>query len=56
MKIAVFGTHAQRPDGRTMHFDILVRARFRHTEFAPPAVEAEIDRIGFAIIELQNCD
>jgi len=30
--------------------------RFCHTEFAPPAVEEEINRMGFAIIELQNCD
>lgn len=30
--------------------------RYCHTEFAAPAVEAEINRIGFAIIELQNCD
>ena len=25
MKIAVFDTHVRRPDGRRMHFDILVR-------------------------------
>jgi len=89
MKVAVFDTYVLRPDGRRMHFDILVRdqdadkapgvvlahgrryltakgvpadtlsteeCRFCHTEFAPPPVEAEIDRIGFAIIELQNCD
>lgn len=89
MKIAVFDTHVLRPDGRKMHFDILVRdldqdkapsvllaygrryleakgvpadtlnaveCRFCHTEFAPPQVEVEINRIGFAIIELQNCD
>lgn len=89
MKIAVFDTHVLRPDGRKMHFDILVRdqdgdrapdvvlghgrrylaakgvpadtlsaqeCRFCHTEFASAPVEAEIDRIGFAIIELQNCD
>lgn len=89
MNIAVFDTYVQRPDGRTMHFDILVpdrdadrepdvvlahgrryleargvpadtltarECRFCHTEFAPPAVEEEINRIGFAIIELQNCD
>jgi hypothetical protein len=30
--------------------------RFCHTEFAPPEVEEEVNRIGFAIIELQNCD
>lgn len=30
--------------------------RFCHSEFASPLVEAEINRIGFAIIELQNCD
>lgn len=30
--------------------------RFCHTEFASPLVEAEINRTGFAIIELQNCD
>ncbi len=89
MNIAVFDTHVRRPDGRTMHFDILVRnqdadkqpatvlshgrrylaakglpadilsareCRFCHTESAPPSIEAEIERIGFAIIELQNCD
>lgn len=89
MKIAVFDTHVLRPDGRKMHFDILVRdqesdkapsvvlahgrryleakgvpadtlsaqeCRFCHTEFAAPPVEAEINHIGFAIIELQNCD
>lgn len=89
MKIAVFDTYVQRPDGRRMHFDILVRdqepdkslsvvlahgrryldskrvpsdslraeeCRFCHTESAPPEVEAEIERIGFAIIELEHCD
>lgn len=92
MHIAVFDTHVFRPDGRKMHFDILVRderdededkrlervlthgrrylsakrvaadtlsaqeCRFCHTGFAPPAVEEEIDRVGFAIIELRNCD
>ena len=89
MDIAVFDTHVLRPDGRRMHFDILVRdqdpdrrpdtvlthgrrylaaksvptdslsaqaCRFCHRRFATPAVEAEIDRIGFAIIELENCD
>lgn len=30
--------------------------RFCHVESAPPSVEAEINRTGFAIIELQNCD
>lgn len=30
--------------------------RYCHAGFASPAVEAEIDRIGFAIIELQHCD
>ena len=88
-QIAVFDTRVRRPDGRTMHFDILVRdqdadkapglvlshgrrylaakgvpvdtlsareCRFCHTESAPPSIEAEIERIGFAIIELQNCD
>lgn len=89
VKIAVFDTYVLRPDGRKMHFDILVRdqpsdkelgtvlahgrrylaakevpaeslsaqeCRFCHTELAPPAAEEEISRIGFAIIELQNCD
>ncbi|QMV74126.1 DUF2024 family protein [Comamonas piscis] len=89
MKIAVFGTYVRRPDGRRMHFDILVRDEspdkdvdtvlahgrrylaakrvpaealvaqkccFCHVESAPPAVEQEIRRTGFAIIELQNCD
>lgn len=89
MKIAVFDTYVLRPDGRKMHFDILVRdqipdkevgvvlahgrrylaakgvpaeslnaqeCRFCHTEFSSPPVEEEINRIGFAIIELQNCD
>ncbi len=89
MKIAVFDTYVMRPDGRRMHFDILVpdqgpgsepeavlahgrrylaakgitseslstrECRFCHVEVASAAVEAEIDRIGFAIIELQNCD
>ncbi len=89
MKIAVFDTYVIRPDGRRMHFDILVRdqnadressvvlahgrrylaakgvaadslraqeCRFCHTESAPVAIETEIDRAGFAIIELQNCD
>lgn len=89
MNIAIFDTRVLRPDGRTMHFDILVRdqepdrspsvvlahgrryleakgvpaealsaqqCRFCHGAFAQPLAEAEIDRIGFAIIELQNCD
>jgi hypothetical protein len=88
MKIAVFDTYVLRPDGRKMHFDILVRdqdrdkasgvvlahgrrylaakgvpaetlsaqeCRFCHTEFSSPPSEAEINRIGFAIIELENC-
>jgi hypothetical protein len=29
--------------------------RFCHTEFSSPPIEAEINRIGFAIIELENC-
>lgn len=89
MNIAVFDTHVMRPDGRRMHFDILVRdqipdkevgvvlahgrrylaakgvsaeslsaqeCRFCHTEFSSPPVEEDIKRMGFAIIELQNCD
>ncbi|QGZ63363.1 DUF2024 family protein [Paraburkholderia acidisoli] len=89
MKIAVFDTYVDRPDGRRMHFDILVRdqpadkapelvlshgrrylaakgvpataleareCRFCHVESATPAIEAEVERIGFAIIELQHCD
>ena len=30
--------------------------RFCHTEFATSPIEAEINHLGFAIIELQNCD
>ncbi len=30
--------------------------RFCHIESASPQIEAEIERIGFAIIELQHCD
>ncbi len=89
MNVAVFDTHVLRPDGRKMHFDILVRdqkpdkeigvvlahgrrylaakgvpadslsaqeCRFCHSEFSSPLVEEEINRIGFAVIELQNCD
>ena len=89
MKVAVFDTYVVRPDGRRMHFDILVHdqddakapdvvldhgrrylsakgvpadtlsareCRFCHTEIASPAVENEIKRIGFAIIELEHCD
>ncbi len=89
MKIAVFDTYVVRPDGRRMHFDILVpdqdadrqeavvlahgrrylaakgvpaetlqarECRFCHTEFAVPAVEAEIRQTGCAIIEMENCD
>ncbi|MFA5683837.1 MAG: DUF2024 family protein [Lysobacteraceae bacterium] len=89
MKIAVLDTYVQRPDGRRMHFDILVRdqaadrapevveahgrrylaakgipaeilnarhCRFCHIETAPPAVQAEIERSGFAIIEMEHCD
>lgn len=89
MDIAVFDTYVVRPDGRQMHFDILVRdqpadreqsvvlararrylaakgvpadklsaseCRYCHIESASPLVEAEIDEVGFAIIELRNCD
>lgn len=89
MKLAVFDTHVRRPDGRLMHFDILVRdepaardmavvlahgrlylaakgvpsealqaqeCRFCHTEFAPAAFQAEVERQGFAIIEMAHCD
>lgn len=89
MKIAVFDTYVQRPDGRTMHFDILVedepvsreldavlghgrrylaakgidaasltaqRCRFCHVETAPPAVERDIARTGFSIIEIDGCE
>ena len=87
MKIAVFDTYVSRPDGRVMHFDILVpdagkdieqvlgfgrrylaargvpaenltaqECRFCHIESASEPVQAEVDRIGFAIIELGNCD
>lgn len=30
--------------------------RFCHVESASPAVQTEVDRTGFAIIELQNCN
>lgn len=89
MKIAVFDTYVSRPDGRTMHFDVLVRdnepdkqpdivyaharrylvskgmhaealqteqCRFCHIESASSSVENEINRSGFAILELGNCD
>lgn len=89
MQIAVFDTHVARPDGRRMHFDILVRdeaadkapdrvlahgrrylaakgvpgaaleareCRFCHIESASPQIVAEIERTGFAIVELQHCD
>ncbi|UJJ60241.1 DUF2024 family protein [Rhodanobacter denitrificans] len=89
MNIAVFDTYVLRPDGRQMHFDILVRdrpddkeqgvvlahvrrylaakgmpadnlaaseCRFCHIESASPSVEAEIEDVGFAIIELKHCD
>ena len=32
------------------------QCRFCHAAIASPAVEAEIERIGFAIIEWKNCD
>lgn len=89
MRIAVFDTYVRRPDGRRMHFDILVdeqsdarnpevvleygrrylaargvpadnlstrECRFCHVETASPQVEAEVKRVGFAIIELEHCD
>lgn len=89
MKIAVFDTYVPRPDGRTMHFDILVQddpssramevvlahgrrylatkgmqnaslsakeCRFCHIETAPPAVEQDVARNGFAIVEMEHCD
>lgn len=87
MRIAVFDTYVRRPDGRTMHFDILVRdegrdhaaviahgkaylaakgiagdaltareCRFCHVEAASPAIQRDIERTGFSVIELQHCD
>lgn len=87
MKIAVFDTYVTRPDGRRMHFDILVpdagkhidqvlgfgrrylaarevpaetltaqECRFCHIEIATDEVQQAVDRDGFAIIELANCD
>ena len=90
MKIAVFDTYVRRPDGRRMHFDILVRdeaadkaldlvlshgrrylaskglpdeialsareCRFCHVESASEPVAAQIERNGFSIIEMENCD
>ncbi len=86
MEIAVYDTYVPRPDGRVMHFDVLVPAaahdlgqvlgyarhylatkglsaqgldlqacHFCHTEFAAPAARQAIERDGFAIIELANC-
>ncbi len=87
MTIAVFDTYVTRPDGRVMHFDILVpdagrnleqvlefgrrylaakdlpaqilrteACRFCHVEQASAAVQQAVDRDGFAILELGNCD
>ncbi|MBP6251358.1 MAG: DUF2024 family protein [Rubrivivax sp.] len=87
MTIAVFDTYVTRPDGRVMHFDILVpdagrnieqvlqfgrrylaakdlpaqslqarECRFCHVEQATAAVQQAVDRDGFAILELGNCD
>lgn len=89
MKIAVFDTYVLRPDGRRMHFDILVRdqlpdresgvvlahgrrylatkgipaeslsareCRFCHTESPSRPIEEEVNRAGFAIVEMENCD
>lgn len=87
MRISVYDTYVQRPDGRRMHFDILVsselqdyekilsygrtylaakglpsialkaeKCNYCHMESAEPIVEEEIEKIGFAILELENCD
>jgi hypothetical protein len=86
MEIAVYDTYLPRPDGRVMHFDVLVPAEghdleqvlayarrylaakgmpakgldaqachFCHTEFAALPARQAIERDGFAIIELANC-
>lgn len=86
MKSSVCDTYVQRPDGRRMHFDILVPATlkdhdtvlgygrtylaakgipptgliaekcsFCHTESATSLVEQEVERIGFAVLELAAC-
>lgn len=86
MEIAVYDTYVNRPDGRVMHFDVLVPAaghalpqvlefahrylaakgmpalgldlqacHFCHTEFAAVPARQAIERDGFAIIELANC-
>ncbi|MBA4175365.1 MAG: DUF2024 domain-containing protein [Leptothrix sp. (in: Bacteria)] len=87
MQIAVFDTYVRRPDGRTMHFDILVpnagrdpaivvahgrsyvaskgitgeslttaECRFCHIEHASTAVQRDIERTGFSILEFEHCD
>lgn len=87
MKIAVFDTYVTRPDGRVMHFDILVpethkaqeqvlgfgrtylqakglpaetlrasECRFCHMESATEPVQHAVERDGFAVLELGNCD
>ena len=87
MQVAVFDTYVRRPDGRTMHFDILVpndgrdqdavmahgrayladkgipresltttQCRFCHAEQASTAVQRDIERTGFSILELEHCD
>jgi hypothetical protein len=57
MKIAVFDTYIRRPDGRRMHFDILVddaNKGLDNTEPGHPTIEEKIRREGFAIIEMEN--
>jgi hypothetical protein len=87
MQTSVYDTYVQRPDGRRMHFDILVPATLKdietilgygrtylaakgipsaalkaekcsycHMQSAEPLVEAELQRTGFAILELENCE
>lgn len=87
MQVAVFDTYVRRPDGRTMHFDILVpnegrdhaavvahgraylagkgmpsdalttqECRFCHIESASASVRRDIERTGFSILELEQCD
>lgn len=87
MQISVYDTYVLRPDGRQMHFDILVpsdlkdqvvvlgygqtylaakglspsilkseKCNFCHVESANSAFEQEIQAVGFAIIEMENCN
>ena len=87
MSVAVFDAFVTRPDGRVMHFDILVpeekrdfgevlrfgrrylaakgvpsqhlkstECNFCHLEIASTSVRQAIEKDGFAIVELQNCE